>query len=162
MGKEVSEYISKLFAQGIKDWKGVCDHIKKRMEEIDAELHKADALRAEKIKLVGILHQLDDPSVKRKRAIAQAPPIELDDNSTDAAYLRYKICQVIETEGALANRDIIQKAGGYQQEQAIIRSIKFLGENKILSRDSERRHAPGPNWDQRPQSKPNNMDTASQ
>jgi hypothetical protein len=150
MGNDASDYIQTCFAQGVVNFGEIAAKARARIEEIDKELAEADRLRAEKVKLTNVLRELHDDSVKRHRAVPTAPAIELDDNGVPAQKLRYQICKVIGEDGALLNNDLMQKVCGYQEQQRFIRAVKFLGEKGILSRDEERRHVPGPNWNERP------------
>ncbi len=150
MVNEVSDYVAECFKNGVTDYEGVCAKAKERIKEIDPELAKIDVLRAEKIKLTNVLRELHDDSVKRNRNAPSAPNIELDDSNLEAQKLRYEICKLIEETGAILNSDLIQKVGGYSGHQRVIRAVKFLGEKGILARDDERRHIPGPNWNERP------------
>jgi hypothetical protein len=152
--KSASDYIIECNNLGITNKSQICDRAKQRIEEINKILHEADTLRIEKLNLTNVLQILGDDSVKRRRSVL-APIVDsgLNNDDNEAVMLRINICKLIEQHpGGLTNRDIIQKVGSYQEDQKIVRALKYLGERGIIARDStpERLVIPGNNWEDRP------------
>lgn len=122
----------------------ICEHIDNRLEEIDKQLHAADALRIEKVELISIKRDLGMDSSKRSRT--QAPTIDLDDNSKEMIDIRQRICEALKEYGPLTNREVIQKIGSYAEESKYFRAIKFLGEQNVIQRNEQRKLVPGKNF----------------
>jgi hypothetical protein len=41
----------------------------------------------------------------------------------------------------------VRKVGGYDQDSLIMRAVKLLGDQEIVSRDKDGRVQPGKNWE---------------
>lgn len=149
------EYIDKYRELGITNNAQIITKVREEADAIKAELKLVDEKRERLKKLIAVLFHLGDDSVRVKRRIVNVPSIKLDDNSPEtiqkAIELRQKICEIIEMNHPISNRDLISKVGGYQEETIIYRAIKLLGERQIITRDKseEKKILPGNKWNER-------------
>jgi hypothetical protein len=99
------------------------------------------------MKLVSVLDHLGDDTYKRRRANATPSSDDIDVSSEDNKELLQKIRTAISVSGPMLVRDLILEVGGYDQDSLIMRAVKWLGEQEIVSRDSEGRVQPGKFWE---------------
>lgn len=126
----------------------VVKYARQEINEIQAELKKMDELRFRQILLLSVINQYEDPK-SRKSTI---PIPDLGDDSDEQRELRVKICKLIEENGPLTNREIINKIADYQKDSQVILAIKWLGEHNIVKRQqegSETKIGTGDKWEDR-------------
>jgi hypothetical protein len=56
------------------------------------------------------------------------------------------ILEKIETSGPIMVGDLVRAVGGYDMDTLIMRAVKWLGEQEIVSRDDQGRVQKGKNW----------------
>jgi hypothetical protein len=142
-------FISKYIAEASIGGKNPVDVAKIEIETINQTLNDAEKLKLRKMKLISVLDHLGDDTYKRRRASATPSSDDIDTSSDDNKELIKNILIVVEQSGPLLVRDLIRKVGGYDQDTLIMRAVKFLGEQDILSRDSDMRVQKGNNWEKR-------------
>lgn len=118
---------------------------KREIQEIDETLAAAEKLKLRRMKLVAVLDHLGDDTYRRRRSSAIPSSDDIDTSSEDIKELLNNILEIV-GDGPIMVRDLIQKVGGYEQDALIMRAVKWLGDQEIVSRDSEGRVQPGKNW----------------
>lgn len=147
--RDISDYIVECNKNGIDSIEEICLVSKKEIEQIKEYLHLADAKRVRMSLLAAVISSVSNTSPSKRKL--QPVINHIDDDSDEAKELRVKICQIIEENGPMNNREIIQAIGKYQEDQKIFRAIKYLGEHNIIKRDSmmDNKIVQGDSWDKR-------------
>ena len=148
-GSFVLDYIQECIETDILTPNDICDRVKNEIAEIDQKLHESDGLRIRKMNLSQVLTHY---GMALRRQASLAINADIDDNSEEFISLQKSICELIDQNGAMTNREIIQGIGKYQEDAKIIRAIKNLGEQEVLAKDGspENRLVKGDKWDNRP------------
>jgi hypothetical protein len=126
--------------------KGTIESAKNEIKEIDKVLNEAEKLKIRRMKLVSVLDHLGDNTYKRRRTNSTPLSEDIDISSDEIKELIEKILSTIDRLGSLSVRELVLNVGGYDQDVLIMRAVKFLGEQEIVSRDSEGKIQPGKNW----------------
>lgn len=140
-----AEFIVVYIADAAGKGEAPAELAKKEIQEIDESLAAAEKLKLRRMKLIAVLDHLGDDTYRRRRSSATPSSDDIDTSSEDIKDLLKKICDVI-GEGPIMVGDLVQKVGGYDQDFLIMRAVKLLGDQEIVSRDSEGRVQPGKNW----------------
>lgn len=148
----VFDYIAECGKKDITSQKDIIALAKEEIAQIEQELAQVDLKKERLSKLQAVCLHLGDTSLKQKRAVGKVPKVNLDDDSPEALELRKKICDVIESQGSLTNREVINRVGSYEEDRKVYAAIKWLGSEKILKRDGSEANklVKGENWDKRP------------
>ena len=139
-----AEFISKYIADSAIKGFNAAESAKSEIHEIDETLNKAEQLKIRRMKLCSVLDHLGDDTYRRRRLNTTQLSEDIDVNNN--AELLHKIIDVVEENSPIEVRDLIHKVGGYDQDILINRALKWLGDQEIVSRDSEFRVQPGKNW----------------
>jgi fructose-bisphosphate aldolase class 1 len=147
MAESHGKFIVTFIADCVKKDLDPLAEAKNQIENIDNQLKNADILRLDRQKLVLVLDHFGDDSYK-KRKNTNTPLIDsgtsFDENPDVMKKLQEDIIQLVKTQSPLTVRDIILKVGGYDQDSLVYRTIKTLGEQDIVQRDSDGKVIPGP------------------
>jgi hypothetical protein len=136
----ISKFIAESAAKGI-DAKEIA---KQEIQSIDEALNKAEELKVRRMKLCSVLDHLGDDTYRRRRTSTTQASEDIDIENN--AELLKKIIDVVGEHSPIEVRDLINKSGGYDKDILIMRALKWLGDQEIVSRDSDRRVQPGKNW----------------
>jgi hypothetical protein len=140
------EFIVKFIAEKASADINPVEAAKEEISEIDIKLHEADALKLRRIKLIDVLDHFGDDSYRRRKKSSSIKESEdIEDTSKTFNDIKEKIKEAIK-DGPMVIRDLIQKIGTYDQDILIMRAVKSLGEDEIVSRDSEGRLQKGKNY----------------
>jgi len=121
--------------------------VKSEIIYIDKTLNAAELLKVRRMKLISVLDHLGDETYKRKRANSIPSSDDIDTTSSDNKELLLNIRNTIKSHGPMFVRELVLKVGGYEQDALIMRAVKLLGDQEIVSRDCEGRVQPGKNWE---------------
>ena len=141
-----AEFIAKYISESAANGANPADAAKLEIKSIDAALNDAERLKIRRMELVSVLDHLGDDTYKRRRANATPSSDDIDISSDENKELISKIIHAITERGPMLVRDLVRQVGGYEQEALIMRAVKWLGDQEIVSRDSEGRVQPGKNW----------------
>jgi hypothetical protein len=142
-----AEFIAKYIAEAASNGVNPATAAKAEIATIDEALNEAERLKIRRMKLVSVLDHLGDDTYKRRRANATPSSDDIDVSSDENKELLRKIRTAISESGPMLVRDLIREVGGYDQDSLIMRAVKWLGEQEIVSRDSEGRVQPGKFWE---------------
>jgi hypothetical protein len=142
-----AEFIVKYIAEAASKGINPADAAKDEIKTIGETLKEAETLKIRLMNLVSVLDHLGDDTYKRRRANATPSSDDIDVSSDDNKELLTKIRMAISESGPMLVRDLIREVGGYDQDSLIMRAVKWLGEQEIVSRDSEGRVQPGKFWE---------------
>lgn len=132
-------FIARYIAEASADNKNPIDVAKNEIATIDKTLNEAENLKLRKMKLISVLDHLGDDTYKRRRISSTPSSDDIDISSEENKELIIKICNVLKEVGPTLVRDLIRRVGGYDQDALIMRTVKWLGEQEIVSRDSDGR-----------------------
>jgi hypothetical protein len=141
-----AEFIVKFIAESAKNGADPIEIAKVEIQLIDTKLNEAEGLKIRRMNLISVLEYLGDETYRRRRMSAIPSSDDVDTSSDDIQELIEKIKQVIIDENSIGVGDLIRKVGGYEQDALIMRTVKWLGDQEIVSRDSEGKIQPGKNW----------------
>lgn len=149
--KEDAEFTLRYIAAQVSAGKDPADEVAKEISEIDQYLIEAEIKRLRRRSLSLVQDNLGGPKQKKRVANGSNPDNVEDLDNTN---LRQIIMDVVSAaNGPINNRDLInsvmkasEKSELYNQEPWILRTVKFLGENEVLSRDADNRIIKGPNF----------------
>lgn len=119
---------------------------KKEIDEIDKTLLEAEKLKLRRMNLMEVLNHFGDESYRRRRNVNVPTSDDIDDCSPEFEEIRKKIVAAVSAKRQLNIRELIHEVGSYDQDALIMRAVKLLGEQEVVSRDSEGRVVPGKNW----------------
>jgi hypothetical protein len=142
-----AEFIVKYIVDATSRGESPIDAAKSEIREIDEVLNGAERLKIRRMDLVSVLDHLGDDTYKRRRANATPSSDDIDVTSEDNKELLLKIFKAITEHGPMLVRDLVRQVGGYDQDSLIMRAVKWLGDQEIVSRDSDGRVQPGKNWE---------------
>jgi hypothetical protein len=140
----VAEFISTYIADSATKGINAAEAAKSEIREIDEMLNKAEQLKIRRMRLCSVLDHLGDDTYRRRRMNTTQSSEDIDVNNN--AELLQNIISVVSENSPIEVRDLIHKVGGYDQDILIHRALKWLGDQEIVSRDSEFRVQPGKNW----------------
>jgi hypothetical protein len=140
-GEFIVKFIMEKTATGINP----LDSAKEEISEIDIKLHEADTLKLRRLKLISVLDHFGDDSYRRRKNSSIKEYEDVKDISENFNNIKEKIKLAIK-DNPMIIRDLIQKIGTYDQDILIMRAVKSLGEDEIVSRDSEGRVQKGKNY----------------
>jgi hypothetical protein len=141
-----AEFIVKFIAKSAGNGEDPANAAKEEIKEIDETLGKAEKLKVRRMKLLSVLDYLGDDTYKRRRSISTQSTDDVDSSSVDFTEIVEKIKLAIYNKGPLEVRDLTLEVGGYDQDILIMRAVKWLGDQEIVSRDESGRVQPGKNW----------------
>ena len=137
-------FISNFIADSAANGFNAATVAKEEIQSIDETLNRAEQLKIRRMKLCSVLDHLGDDTYRRRRMSTTQLSEDIDvENNTE---LLQKIIDVVGELSPIEVRDLIHKAGGYDQDILIHRALKWLGDQEIVSRDIDRRVQPGKNW----------------
>ena len=160
----VEEYMSECIDRGICTPKDICNRAMQRIDDIDEELLRHQALRKEKSNLEMVLRTFNHEAFKKPRK-SKEPMInsEVAEADLDPSYINLlsSICGFIDqSEHSVMPREIIDRMlknnaiehGTVDDKQrCIYMSIKWLLDRGIIRRDEANRSlSQGKNWEDRP------------
>ncbi len=138
----IVNFISEAAASGINP----IDTAKEEIRTIDISLNDAEKLKIRRMKLVSVLDYLGDDTYKRRRNNSLPSSDDIDVSSDDMKNLVSSILETIEETGPIMVGNLVRKVGGYDMDALIMRAVKWLGEQEIVSRDDQGRVQQGKNW----------------
>jgi len=138
-------FIVKFIAEAAGKDLNAIDAAKQEIAEIDLKLQEAEKLKLRRMKLVSVLDHFGDDTYRRRRNTSVPASEDIDSDSQDAD-LRQKIISAITSKGPLHVRELVLEVGGYDQDILIMRAVKKLGDQEVISRDAEGRVQRGKNW----------------
>jgi len=145
-----AEFIAKFIADSVKSGKNAKEFAKFKIQKIDEVLNESEKLKIRRMKLISVLEHLGDDSYRRRKFSSILATEDVDilsgENKDILNTFCDKICSVIKEKSPIVVRELIQKAGGYDQDALIMRAIKYLGDQEIITRDDQKRIQPGKNW----------------
>jgi hypothetical protein len=139
-----AEFISTFIAESSIKGFNAAEAAKLEIQEIDETLNRAEQLKIRRMKLCSVLDHLGDYTYRRRRMNTTQSSEDIDVNNNTE--LLQKIIDVVGELSPIEVRDLIHKVGGYDQDILIMRALKWLGDQEIVSRDLEMRVQPGKNW----------------
>lgn len=143
------EFIVKFISESAEKGMSALDAAKIEIAEIDKELHEAEKKKIRRMNLVEVLNHFGDETHRRRRNANVPSSDDIDSSSEEIANLRQKIILAVGEKGALNIRDLIMEVGSYDQDALIMRTVKMLGDEEVVSRDSEGRVIPGKKYQKR-------------
>ena len=141
-----AEFVVTFIADSARKGVSAVESAKEEIQAIDNLLHEAETLKIRRMKLVSVLDHLGDETYRRRRASATPSSDDIDVSSDEIIELLTKIRETIKETGPIMVRDLVLRVGGYDQDALIMRSVKWLGDQEIVSRDEQGRVQPGKNW----------------
>ena len=141
-----AEFIVTFIADSARNGVSAVEAAKDEIQRIDNSLHQAELLKIRRMKLVSVLDHLGDETYRRRRVNSTPSSDDIDVSSDDIKDLLRKIKTAIEENGPIMVRDLTLKVGGYDIDALIMRSVKWLGDQEIVSRDDQGRVQQGKNW----------------
>lgn len=142
------KFIVKFIAESAKNGIAATDAAKQEIEDIDQHLSKAEKLKLRRVQLIGVLDHFGDISYRRKRTVNIPVSEDIDFNSEDLLKLRKDIKTIVESKSPINVRDIISSIASYDDDILIMRALKWMGDNDIVTRDDQGRVNPGSNWNE--------------
>lgn len=139
----VVQYISSIAEQD----KSPLEEAKNEIAEIDLKLNEAEKLKLRRLRLSKVLDNLGDSSLKKvnnSNNCAMSGDVSFD--SEECTSLKIKIQNFVSVNNGTTIRNIINAVGSYDQDALIIRLVKKLGEDGILSRDDNEKIICGDNF----------------
>jgi coenzyme F420-reducing hydrogenase delta subunit len=140
------EFIVKFIAEASRKGMSAVEAAQQEIDNIDEHLQEAERLKLRRMKLITVLEHLGDESHRRRRTTNVPVSGDIDDNSFEE--FKDKIKTAIEERGPLTVNELILEVGSYDQDTLIMRAVKWMGDEEIVSRDKEGRVQPGKNWNQ--------------
>lgn len=141
-----AEFIVKFIAEAASNGVNAVDAAQKEIDEIDDQLQEAERKKLRRMKLITVLEHLGDESHRRRRTTNIPVSGDIDDDSF--MEFKDKIKTAIEEKGPLTVNELILEVGSYDEDTLIMRAVKCMGDEEIVSRDKEGRVQPGKNWNQ--------------
>ena len=143
-----ARFITNYIAEASNNGENPIDAAKLEIKDIDKKLNNAEELKLRKMKLISVLDHLGDDTYKRRRASATPSSDDIDTTDKDNKELIDNILDVIGKSAPISIRDLIRQLGGYDNDNQslIMRAVKYLGEQDIVSRDSDGKVNTGKNW----------------
>jgi len=132
------EFIANFISECARNSVDVLSSAKSEIENIDELLNNAELLKIRRMKLVSVLDHLGDDTYRRRRASYIPVTEDIDFKSPEHKDLIDKIIRQI-SFGPISVNNLIPKVGSYDNDYLILRAVKWLGEQEIISRDSEKR-----------------------
>lgn len=145
MGKDI-EFVFKYISESVGNGKEPIDSAKEEIDQIDQELKEAENKKIRRMKLISVLEHFGDESHRRRRAVNVPVSGDIDSSSEEFVELQERIKQAIEEKGPLNINELIRAVGSYDEDFLIMRAVKWLGDQEIVSRDEDGRVQPGKNW----------------
>lgn len=139
-------FVVKFIAESAGKGMNAIDVAKQEIEEIDNHLQEAERLKLRRMKLVSVLDHFGDDTYRRRRTTNTPASEDIEVSSDEFKGLKDKIVSAIAEKGPLTVRELILEVGSYDQDTLIMRAVKWLGEQEVVSRDSEGRVQRGKNW----------------
>jgi hypothetical protein len=146
MSSSDGAFIVKFIAESAGNGMSAVDAAKQEIEEIDAYLQEAERKKLRRMKLTSVLDHFGDETYRRRRSTSTPTSDDIDVSSDDFTVLRDKIISAIAEKGPLTVRELILEVGSYDQDTLIMRAVKWLGDQEVVSRDEEGRVQRGKNW----------------
>jgi len=143
-GKFIVQFIAESSKKGLE----ALDAAKQEIEDIDTKLSTAEKLKLRRVQLIGVLDHFGDDSYRRRRTVNTPVSEDINYNSDEILDLRQKIKDVVEAEGPINVSDIIKSIASYDHDILIMRALKWMGDNDIVTRDDQGRVKPGANWNE--------------
>lgn len=140
------EFIVKFIAESAGKGLPAPDAAKQEIDEIDTKLVEAEKLKLRRMNLMEVLSHFGDDSYRRRRNVSVPASEDINAESPEFEEIRNKIVVAVGAKGPLNIRELIHEVGSYDQDALIMRAVKLLGEQEIVSRDKEGRVVPGKNW----------------
>lgn len=140
------EFIVKFIAEAAGKGLTAPEAAKKEIDEIDKTLLEAEKLKLRRMNLMEVLAHFGDDSYRRRRNVNVPASEDINNESPEFEEIRSKIVAAVAEKGPLNIRELIHEVGSYDQDALIMRAVKLLGEQEIVSRDGEGRVVPGKNW----------------
>lgn len=140
---EDAKFIVKFISDASKKGSNAVDEAKDEIDEIDKKLHEAESLKIRRMKLLLVLNHFYDDSYKRRRA-SSVPSVSSEDIEFEVnSKLRDDIIRVVKNKCPISMRNLISSVGGYDKDYLIIRAIKTLAEEGIVTRNDDSCIIPG-------------------
>jgi len=135
-----NRFIVKYIADAVKNNLDPTDAAIAEIEEIDEKLHAAEELKIRRMKVLKVLDHFGNDTFRRRRTVS-VPASEDVDEDEQLQELQKKILDVLSQypDRALDMRTIIQKVGSYDKDALVIRAVKNLGDEELVTRDDEKR-----------------------
>jgi hypothetical protein len=144
MASQDGEFIVKFIAEAASKGMNAIEAAWQEIEEIDEYLQEAERKKLRRMKVLTVLEHLGDDSHRRRRT--NKIPVSGDIEEDSVTEFKEKIKTAIEAKGPLTVNELILEVGSYDQDTLIMRAVKWMGDEEIVSRDREGRVQPGKNW----------------
>lgn len=144
MSSQDGEFIVKFIAESTSKGMSAIDTAREEIKEIDEFLQEAERKKLRRMKVLTVLEYLGDESFRRRRTSVIPMSGDIDDYSVDE--YKDKIKTAIDEKGPLTVNELILEVGSYDHDTLIMRAVKWMGDEEIVSRDSDGRVQPGKNW----------------
>ena len=131
-------FIVKFIAGAARKDMTAIDAAKEEITDIDKKLHEAESLKLRRMKLILVLDHFGDDSYRRKRNVSVPSSEDIGNESEEFKLIRDKIMEAVGA-GPLTIRELIVQVGSYDQDALIIRAVKSLGDDQLVSRDGNGR-----------------------
>lgn len=142
------EFIVKFIAEAAGKAMSAVDAAKKEIGQIDEKLQEAERLKLRRMNLLSVLEHFGDDTYRRRRNVSIPASEDIDDSSPEFVELREKIIDAVAAKGPLNVRELILEVGSYDEDILINRTVKMMGDQEIIARDTQGRIVPGKNWQQ--------------
>jgi hypothetical protein len=135
-----AEFISKYIADASGNDLNPIEAAKSEISTIDETLNNAEKLKIRRMKLVSVLDHLGDDTYRRRRSgfVPSGEDVDISDDEKIEKILKV-IKEIIIRKGPISIRDLILEVGGYDLDTLVMRAVKLLGDQDIISRDDQKR-----------------------
>jgi hypothetical protein len=141
-----AEFVVSFIAEVVSVGGNPVETAKEEIVSIDNILNESERLKIRRMGLVSVLEHLGDDTYRRRRNNSIPSSDDIDISSDDMKDLIVLILEKIETSGPIMVGDLVRAVGGYDMDTLIMRAVKWLGEQEIVSRDDQGRVQKGKNW----------------
>jgi hypothetical protein len=141
-----AEFVVSFIAEVVSVGGNPVETAKEEITSIDNILNESERLKIRRMGLVSVLDHLGDDTYKRRRNNSIPSSDDIDISSDDMKSLVVLILDKIEKSGPIMVGDLVRAVGGYDMDTLIMRAVKWLGEQEIVSRDDQGRVQKGKNW----------------
>jgi hypothetical protein len=145
MMKNQAKFVVKFISDSVKDGKQPVDAAISEISNIDQQLHAVEDLKLRRLGLMAVLDHLGDSTYKKVYQIKVEGSDDVEP-SQELDGLKEKIISAIDKNGPMTVRELIQSVASYEQDSLVLRVVKLLGEEEMITRDDNGNIQKGANW----------------
>jgi hypothetical protein len=148
----LSNFMNKCISNQKSSIQDITESANQRLKEIQLELSKVEELRKEEKVLNSLLKQLGG-DVKQSSCESIGSHIKFDELDVEIKNLSFSIIDFVQNNSNVSVRNIIDAVSSLENTRLVLSSLKWLIDNKILSRDeSTRLISRGELWEEKEKS----------